>query len=225
MPARARVRGIVCCAAPTRSGSASAGIRAWPPRFHPNLRACGSELTSGCAMRLSNPRCEPTKPSPFGLNASCPRSASPDAVEPTMTETTPALPAETVGTEITRFSALRHGGLSRYTALPWGRGRIPRAPGSAGSRASASGRTEEHLVEELAGIRNAHLNCLLRRSAFAPSAPTAQHQIGVKMDDESGLPSSFSGLSPDTSRHIRRHVSPLLDRPLHRVRAAALTRA
>jgi hypothetical protein len=36
-----------------------------------------------------------------------------------MTETKPALPAETGGTEITRFNALRHGVLSRYTVLPW----------------------------------------------------------------------------------------------------------
>ena len=36
-----------------------------------------------------------------------------------MTETKPASPAETGGTEITRFNALRHGVLSRYTVLPW----------------------------------------------------------------------------------------------------------
>ena len=36
-----------------------------------------------------------------------------------MNETKPALPAETGGTEITRFNALRHGVLSRYTVLPW----------------------------------------------------------------------------------------------------------
>ena len=36
-----------------------------------------------------------------------------------MTETIPDLPAENGGTEITRFNALRHGVLSRYTVLPW----------------------------------------------------------------------------------------------------------
>ena len=36
-----------------------------------------------------------------------------------MTRTTQTLPAETGGTEITRFNALRHGVLSRYTVLPW----------------------------------------------------------------------------------------------------------
>jgi hypothetical protein len=31
----------------------------------------------------------------------------------------PTLPAETGGAEVTRFNALRHGVLSRYTVLPW----------------------------------------------------------------------------------------------------------
>ena len=35
-----------------------------------------------------------------------------------MTSTTETLPAETGGTDITRFNALRHGVLSRYTVLP-----------------------------------------------------------------------------------------------------------
>ena len=36
-----------------------------------------------------------------------------------MTETVSTLPAESTGTEITRFNALKHGILSRYTVLPW----------------------------------------------------------------------------------------------------------
>ena len=36
-----------------------------------------------------------------------------------MTNTTQTLPAETGGTDITRFNGLRHGVLSRYTVLPW----------------------------------------------------------------------------------------------------------
>jgi hypothetical protein len=39
-----------------------------------------------------------------------------------MNETKPTLPAETGGMEMTRFNALRHGVLSRYTVLP---GRMP----------------------------------------------------------------------------------------------------
>jgi hypothetical protein len=36
-----------------------------------------------------------------------------------MTDAKPMPPAETGGTEITRFNALKHGVLSRYTVLPW----------------------------------------------------------------------------------------------------------
>ena len=36
-----------------------------------------------------------------------------------MTETQDILPAETAGTAVTRFNALKHGVLSRYTVLPW----------------------------------------------------------------------------------------------------------
>jgi hypothetical protein len=36
-----------------------------------------------------------------------------------LTTTTQTLPAETGGTDITRFNALRHGVLSRYTVPPW----------------------------------------------------------------------------------------------------------
>ena len=44
-----------------------------------------------------------------------------------MNETKSALPAKIGGAEITRFNALRHGVLSRYTVLPWERcGRISR---------------------------------------------------------------------------------------------------
>jgi hypothetical protein len=36
-----------------------------------------------------------------------------------MTETEPMQPTEPSGTEATRFNALKHGVLSRYTVLPW----------------------------------------------------------------------------------------------------------
>ena len=70
-----------------------------------------------------------------------------------MTETGPVLPAETGGTEITRFNALRHGVLSRYTVLPWEDADEYRALVAALAVEHAPlGPTEEHLVEELAGI-------------------------------------------------------------------------
>src|SRR6516225_5143394 len=70
-----------------------------------------------------------------------------------MTETELPLPADTGGTEITRFNALKHGVLSRYTVLPWEDADEYRALVAALTAEHApQGPTEEHLVEELAGI-------------------------------------------------------------------------
>jgi hypothetical protein len=70
-----------------------------------------------------------------------------------MTQTKPALSAETGGTEITRFNALRHGMLSRYTVLPWEDADEYRALVAAlAAEHEPQGPTEEHLLEELAGI-------------------------------------------------------------------------
>src|SRR6516162_7051802 len=70
-----------------------------------------------------------------------------------MTETDLPLPADTSGTEITRFNALKHGVLSRYTVLPWEDADEFRALVAALTAEHApQGPTEEHLVEELAGI-------------------------------------------------------------------------
>jgi len=70
-----------------------------------------------------------------------------------MTETKPVLPAETAGTEITRFNALRHGVLSRYTVLPWeDAGEYRALTAALAAEHAPQGPTEEHLVEELAGI-------------------------------------------------------------------------
>ena len=57
------------------------------------------------------------------------------------------------GTEITRFNALRHGVLSRYTVLPWEDADEYHALVAAlVAEHAPQGPTEEHLVEELAGI-------------------------------------------------------------------------
>ena len=70
-----------------------------------------------------------------------------------MTETELPLPADTGGTEITRFNALKHGVLSRYTVLPWEDADEYRALVAALTTEHAPlGPTEEHLVEEVAGI-------------------------------------------------------------------------
>src|SRR4029077_2653075 len=70
-----------------------------------------------------------------------------------MTRATQTLPAETGGTDITRFNALRHGVLSRYTVLPSESTDEYRAVVEAlVAEHRPQGPTEEHLVEEIAGI-------------------------------------------------------------------------
>src|SRR3954447_17177933 len=70
-----------------------------------------------------------------------------------MTETALSVPAETTGTALTRFNALRHGVLSRYTVLPWEDASEYQALVAVlVAEHAPQGPTEEHLVEELAGI-------------------------------------------------------------------------
>jgi hypothetical protein len=64
-----------------------------------------------------------------------------------------ASPAEAGGYEMTRFNALQHGVLSRYTVLPWGdMGEYRTLVVALAAEHAPRGPTEEHLVEELAGI-------------------------------------------------------------------------
>src|ERR1700729_1750601 len=77
-----------------------------------------------------------------------------------MNETKSTLPVKIGGTEITRFNALRHGVLSRYTVLPWEDAAEYRdLLASLVAEHAPYGPTEEHLVEELGGIlwRKPHL--------------------------------------------------------------------
>jgi hypothetical protein len=70
-----------------------------------------------------------------------------------MTEPQPATPASAASTAITRFNALRHGVLSRFTVLPWEDGEEYQDLLTAlVAEHAPQGPTEEHLVEELAGI-------------------------------------------------------------------------
>jgi hypothetical protein len=90
-----------------------------------------------------------------------------------MTVTKPVLPAETVGTEITRFNALRHGVLSRYTVLPWESGdEYQTLVAALVAEHAPQGPTEEHLVEELAGI--------LWRKRRLRLAEAAAHRRGLE---------------------------------------------
>ena len=64
---------------------------------------------------------------------------------------TPAPPARGYG--VTRFNALRHGVLSRYTVLPWEDAEeYRRLLAALVEEHAPTGPTEEHLVEELAGV-------------------------------------------------------------------------
>jgi len=59
----------------------------------------------------------------------------------------------TIGTELTRFNALRHGILSQFTVLPWERSEeYESALAALVAEHAPQGPTEEHLVEELAHI-------------------------------------------------------------------------
>ena len=92
-----------------------------------------------------------------------------------MTKTTQTLLAgiETGGTDITRFNALRHGVLSRYTVLPWESADEYRAVVEAlVAEHGPQGPTEEHLVEEIAGI--------LWRKRRLRLAEAAAHRRGLE---------------------------------------------
>jgi hypothetical protein len=70
-----------------------------------------------------------------------------------MTKTTSTLPVEVGSFDVTRFNALRHGVLSRYTVLPWeDLGEYRALLEALAEEHAPQGPTEEHLVEELAGI-------------------------------------------------------------------------
>src|SRR5258705_236687 len=90
-----------------------------------------------------------------------------------MTEIITTSPAENVGTELTRFNALRHGILSRYTVLPWEDADEYQAIVAAlVAEHGPQGPTEEHLVEELAGI--------LWRKRRLRLAEAAAHRRGLE---------------------------------------------
>ena len=69
-----------------------------------------------------------------------------------MSEAKEALPIVT-GYELTRFNALRHGVLSRHTVLPWeDAGEYRALLDALAAEHDPRGPTEEHLVEEIAGV-------------------------------------------------------------------------
>ena len=89
-----------------------------------------------------------------------------------MSKTTPNLPSRADGTGITRFNALRHGVLSRYTVLPWENAtEYMTLVDALAAEHAPQGPTEEHLVEELAGI--------LWRKGRLRLAEAAAHRRGL----------------------------------------------
>jgi hypothetical protein len=90
-----------------------------------------------------------------------------------MNEIKSTLPATIGGTEISRFNALRHGVLSRYTVLPWeDAAEYGDLVASLIAEHAPQGPTEEHLVEELAGI--------LWRKRRLRLAEAAAHRRGLE---------------------------------------------
>lgn len=70
-----------------------------------------------------------------------------------MTELPQVLQSAVPSTEFTRFNALRHGVLSRYTVLPWeDPNEYQTVVAALVAEHTPDGPTEEHLVEEIAGI-------------------------------------------------------------------------
>jgi hypothetical protein len=80
---------------------------------------------------------------------------------------------QNVGTDITRFNALRHGVLSRYVLLPWeDPAEYYALVAALVAEHAPQGPTEEHLVEELAGI--------LWRKRRLRLAEAAAHRRGLE---------------------------------------------
>jgi hypothetical protein len=135
--------------------------------------------------------------------------------------TTPR-PIETLQGEsyqATRFNALRHGVLSRYTVLPWeDKAEYQTLLGALVAEHSPVGPTEEHLVEELAGIvwRKRRLRLAeaavyrerLRKDAasnFEPEqiAGAALLPMIGKHKVEADIPRALTATSEETVRDLR----------------------
>ena len=100
-----------------------------------------------------------------------------------MTDTKTTLPTETGHADITRFNALRHGVLSRYTVLPWEvAGEYHALVAALVAEHVPQGPTEEHLVEELAGI--------VWRKRRRPSPWSGGHIVVLPRDHEDGTGAS-----------------------------------
>ena len=89
----------------------------------------------------------------------------------------PADVAPTGNYEATRFNALRHGVLSRYAVLPReDEGEYPVLLGALVAEHAPEGPTEEHLVEEVAGIIWRKRRLRLAEAAIFREKPSASNR-------------------------------------------------
>jgi hypothetical protein len=122
-----------------------------------------------------------------------------------------SLPSESGGTDITRFNALRHGVLSRYAVLPWEDEKgYNILLGALVVEHKPQGPTEEHLVEEIAGI--------IWRKRRLRLAEAAAHRRGLEgtlapIAKRSRLP-SFTSTPPANPNAWSTH--PVLPGPIQR---------
>ncbi len=121
--------------------------------------------------------------------------------------------------ETTRFNALRHGVLSRHTVLPWeDRSEYQTLLDALVAEHAPDGPTEEHLVEELAGIiwRKRRLRMAeaavyrekLRHDATRYQTP--EHLVGAALlpltgraDQKANVPQALAATAAGTARDLR----------------------
>jgi hypothetical protein len=151
--------------------------------------AQGATGTSGCDLAL-NGWCD---------SWSAPSTGN-EKRQTVMTDRTKSVPpTKAEGYEVTRFNALRHGVLSRYTVLPWEDADEYQALVDAlVAEHTPRGPTEEHLVEELAGI-------LWRKRRLRLAEGAAFRRELAKAPDEQTIRAAFVHLDAEKRAGDRRN--------------------
>jgi hypothetical protein len=135
--------------------------------------------------------------------------------------------------ETTRFNALRHGVLSRHTVLPWeDQSEYQTLLDALVEEHTPAGPTEEHLVEELAGVIWRKRRLRMAEAAIyheklrhdATGYLTPEHLVGAALlpltgsaEGKANIPQALAATPADTARDLRdvkrdqsmtRHASP-----------------
>ena len=120
--------------------------------------------------------------------------------------------------ETTRFNALRHGVLSRHTVLPWeDRSEYQSLLDALAAEHAPDGPTEEHLVEELAGIiwrkrrlRMAEAAVYREKLRHDATGYQTEHLVGAALlpltgsaDHKANIPQALAATRTDTARDLR----------------------